>query len=70
MYKKDIPDTNSENYISGWEALNIPDENRNTADWHPITYLYSSIPGEKIKLYNTKKILGDKGIKKKNDNFS
>ena len=65
MYKKIIPDTSEKSYISGWEALNIPDENRNTADWHPTTYLFSTKEREKIKLYNTTDILGNKGIKKR-----
>ena len=38
LYERIIPKTSSTSYISGWEALNIPDENRNTADWHPRTY--------------------------------
>lgn len=62
MYKKIIPETDEKNYISGWEALNIPDEKGNVADWHPKSYLFSNIPDEKISLYNTINILGNKGI--------
>lgn len=65
LYQKIIPKTSSENYISGWEALNIPDENQNIADWHPKTYLFSEKENEEIQLYNTIDILGNNGIKKR-----
>jgi hypothetical protein len=54
MNPKKIPNTDERHYISGWEALNIPDENGNTADWHPTTYLYSNSVNDTIKLYEYK----------------
>lgn len=35
---KIIPETSPKHYISGWEALNTPTEDRTTADWHPYVY--------------------------------
>ena len=64
MNPKKIPNTNERHYISGWEALNIPDENGNTADWHPTTYLYSNSVNDTIKLYNTNDILKNRGSSK------
>lgn len=47
-------------YFSGWEALNIPLENGQTADWHPLLYP----PKESSKyIYNAK--FGDFGISKR-----
>ncbi|MFZ1602599.1 MAG: hypothetical protein WAT45_02235 [Leptotrichiaceae bacterium] len=65
MNPKKIPNTDERHYISGWEALNIPDENGNTADWHPTTYLYSNSINDTIKLYNTNDILKNRGIEKR-----
>ena len=65
MNPKKIPNTDERHYISGWEALNIPDENGNTADWHPTTYLYSNSVNDTIKLYNTNDILKNRGIEKR-----
>lgn len=49
---------NSDMYISGWEALNLPTENGNTADWHYLNY-------PPIAKFKHNKTLGDKGIKKR-----
>lgn len=65
MPQKIIPKTSENSYISGWEALNIPNEKGDTADWHPRTYLFSSDPLEEIKLYDTTDFFGNKGIKKR-----
>ncbi len=65
MYLKNIPKTSLENYISGYEALNTPDKNRNVADWHPQLYWFSSKENEKLKLYTQNEILKDLGIEKR-----
>jgi len=65
LYERIIPKNSSTSYISGWEALNISDENRNTADWHPRTYLFSYDKDKAINLYNTTNVLGNSGIKKR-----
>lgn len=45
-------------YLSGWEALNIPNEKGEIADWHPNLYLRKD-----IKFYNTNDFkLGSLGI--------
>lgn len=69
MLWKKIPYTNEMEYISGWEALNIPDENRNVADWHPRTYLTTNNPNEYIKTYKLDETVGNIGIKKINITF-
>lgn len=46
-------------YLSGWEALNIPTENGETADWHPNLYF-----NKDVKFYDTLDFdLGNIGIK-------
>ncbi|MCR2055557.1 hypothetical protein CHLV4139_08665 [Campylobacter helveticus] len=49
-------------YLSGWQALNIPNEKGITADWHPMFYLK-----EPLRFYhsNENAILGYKGIEKR-----
>lgn len=51
-------------YLSGWEALNIPDEKGLIADWHPALYFKDNEP---LKFYSNEKnpILQDMGIKKR-----
>jgi len=49
-------------YISGWEALNIPDKNGKTADWHPMYYFSKN---RELKKYSFNQILCDKGIEKR-----
>lgn len=51
-------------YLSGWEALNIPDENGLIADWHPSLYFKDNQP---LKFYLNKEnpILQNMGIKKR-----
>lgn len=50
-------------YISGWEALNIPNERKQIADWHPYSLYFNDKP---VKLYSSKdSILKEKGIKKR-----
>lgn len=50
-------------YISGWQALNLPDENGLIADWHPLNYFSDKIPNE---LFNTNDFLLEfKGIKQR-----
>lgn len=65
MYWKKIPKTNIYNYISGYEALNIPNENGDVADWHPETYLSSKNPNEYIKTYKLDETIGTIGIENK-----
>lgn len=47
-------------YISGWQALNIPNEKGLVADWHPLLHL-----NEPLKFYEPNSLLGDKGITKR-----
>lgn len=61
MYYKEIPPTSEKLYISGWEALNIPYESGELADWHPATYWHSK-KKEEIKLYEYNEELGMIGI--------
>lgn len=58
-----IPD--ERHYISGWEALNIPDEKWEYSRLAPTTYLYSNSVNDTIKLYNTNDILKNRGIEKR-----
>ena len=45
-------------YLSGWEALNIPNEKGEIADWHPNLYIHKD-----IKFYDTNDFkLGNLGI--------
>lgn len=39
---------NKTDYISGWEALNIPSENGLIADWHPLHYFNKKTRYKKI----------------------
>ena len=67
MWKK-IPYTDEENYISGWQSLNIPRDNI-MADWHPVTYLLSTSENDYIKTYKKDNDLGITGIEKKEIKF-
>lgn len=50
-------------YISGWESLNLPNENGLTADWHFENFFK---PNQTFKMYdNTNNILHNLGIKKR-----
>lgn len=69
MYWQKFPKTSKKNYISGYEALNIPNENGDIADWHPRTYLSSQNPNEYIKTYKLDETIGNVGIKNKTINF-
>lgn len=42
MPQKIIPKTSENNYISGWEALNIPNEKGDVADW-TLEHIFSQI---------------------------
>lgn len=48
-------------YISGWEALNLPNANGETADWHPRLYFNDKKP-IKMYVYDENMPLKDKGI--------
>lgn len=50
------------NYISGWEALNIPTNDGYTADWHPQFYFNEN---KVLKTYSYNEILKDSGILKR-----
>lgn len=63
-YKK-IPKTSIRKYISGWEALNTPDKNGMTADWHPDQIWLSTPCAPGIELYRSNHILGTSGIEKR-----
>lgn len=47
-------------YYSGWEALNIQNENGLVADWHPLNFW-----GDNPKKYAFNESLGDCGISKR-----
>ena len=47
-------------YYSGWEALNVQNENGLVADWHPLNYW-----GDNPKKYIFNESLGDYGISKR-----
>jgi transcriptional regulator with XRE-family HTH domain len=49
-------------YISGWEALNIPTSNGYIADWHPQFYFNEK---KELKKYPYNEILKDSGISKR-----
>lgn len=64
---KTVPKTSKDNYISGFYSLNTPYEDRETADWHPMTYWYT--PDDKpceILLYKPNELLGCQGIEYRN----
>lgn len=69
MYWKNFPKTTEKKYISGYEALNIPDGTGNVADWHPRTYLSSINPDAVIKTYELDETIGNVGINYKAINF-
>jgi len=50
------------NYISGWEALNIPNTDKTIADWHPKYYFNDN---KQIKKYAMNEVLKDNGIYKR-----
>lgn len=64
MQIKKIPITSYDEYISGWESLNIPAENGDVADWHPQNFFYSNKKDE-VKLYKKNNILNNIGIEKR-----
>lgn len=68
MWKK-IPKTSKHKYISGWEALNIPINNKGAVDWHPVQYFHTDTPNQYINLYDGDNILGYIGISKKHISF-
>lgn len=71
LYLKKLSQTHIDNYISGYYALNIPDNNGIPADWHPKLYWYSFNKDDIVPLYNTNNIFGTEGIEyRKVDNFS
>ena len=48
-------------YLSGWQALNIPNENGMIADWHPLLHLQKP-----LKFYSSKdSLLQNRGISKR-----
>ncbi len=53
-------------YISGWEALNIPTSSGYIADWHPQFYFNEK---KELKKYPYNEILKDSGITKRNISF-
>ena len=69
MYWQKIPKTSEKKYISGYEALNIPNETGNVGDWHPRTYLSSHNPNEDIRTYELDETIGNIGINYKIINF-
>lgn len=54
----------SVSYISGWQALNIPNENGLIADWHPLLYFKDNKPTKLYEILNNP--LKELGIKKRN----
>lgn len=69
MKFKKIPDTSLERYISGWEALNVVDENGLSADWHPLKFWLAYNDDDEIPLFSNP-ILGSNGIKKRKIKYS
>lgn len=69
MFWKLTPETDEENYISCYEALNIPNGKGNIADWYPRTYLSSPNPNDFIKTYKLGKTIGNEGITKQKITF-
>lgn len=53
---------NMEKYLSGWEALNIPNEKNMIADWHPLHFFGTN---QEIKMYSHNPILKEEGISKR-----
>lgn len=49
----------NQDYLSGWEALNVAKENGVIADWHPLHFFN---PNKKLKKYTYNPIFKDKGI--------
>lgn len=66
QYLREIPQTSNKNYVSGWQALNCPDEYGVVADWHPRYFWYSNKKSDPIPLFNTSNVLGFYGIEKRN----
>lgn len=61
-FLKKVPKTDKNNYISGFESLNIVSKTGVMRDWHPQSYLTISNDDEYIELYHGNDILGDYGI--------
>jgi len=68
-YLKKLPVTSINNYISGFYALNVPDEDGIPADWHPQLYWYSLNKDDTVLLYNTNNIFGTEGVQNKVVNY-
>lgn len=70
LYKKKVPKTSIENYVSSYEALNVPDENELPADCHPNNYWMSKVADEEVKLFNSKtSLFGIGGIEERDTYF-
>jgi len=57
-----IPKTSFENYISGYYALNTPDKNGMTADWHSYYYWRTENNSNDIELFKNNFVLENDGI--------
>ena len=51
-------------YISAWQALNIPNKNGQIADWHPEAFFTNFVPNKFYKLTKNHP-LGTRGIEKR-----
>lgn len=58
------------NYISGWYALNTPDENGDISDWHPYCYWLKTVKSEEVPLFSYNPVLGDVGITRRDITWS
>lgn len=66
---REIPLTSTQHYISGFEALNTPDELGRVSDWHPLTYWQKTPQKIEISLYDN--LLGhNQGISYRKINYS
>lgn len=62
-YRKKIPITSWNQYISGWESLNVATASKDPVDWHIRGYWYSDNPDISLKTYSYNPYLQNEGIR-------
>ncbi|EKU77405.1 hypothetical protein [Veillonella seminalis] len=61
-YLKTIPETDKNNYISGWYSLNASTNKEKAVDWHSLGHWYSKKENEILETTKYNPILKYKGI--------
>lgn len=61
-YEKLVPETSWNQYISGWEALNVATTHKDPVDWHIQGFWFSDKTNTMLKTYSRNPYLGTEGI--------